>query len=288
MAADPALPQMLETLPAERFIGALEESDPYLGYGHLPAPLSAFARAAEGTHGPDSLSRYLAVILLTLISDADQRIAALGLPEVFAGEFAASFTRILDEIAERHGLSLAIQNDIFLKDLGICRGVLIPCVSHLIYRHSGIPRRLLLRQKLVPMLGALAFIAFRAGGLRPFLVNHVHMPIRDHFTPEGRRRCYELVAELLRLWPDSRGLLGASWYYDPAVAAISPRLAYLRQEPEAAGALFLKAGAGPAALDALHRSPTRKRLHAEGRYEPCVYYMIWARNDLLRHYGSLT
>lgn len=288
IAADPVLPGMLDALPTGRFIAALDGQDPYLGYGHLPPPLLAFARETSARHGPDSLSRYLAVVLLSLIGEAPDRIAATGLPAVFEDEFAASFTRILHGIETAGGRGLAIADDLFLKDLGICRGVMIPCVSHLIYRHGGIPRRLLLRQDPGVMLRGLTFTALRTHGLRPFLVNHVHMPMRADFTPEGRERCYALVAELLRLWPDSRGLLGASWYYDPRVAEISPRLAYLRQVPEAGGALFLKAGGGAGAADALHRSPTRQRLHAEGRYDPQVYYMIWPRKDILRHYGCVT
>lgn len=288
IAADPALSGMLDALPAGHFIAALDSQDPYLGYGHLPPSLLAFARETSARHGPDSLSRYLAVVLLTLITEAQDRIAAIGLPAVFEGEFAASFTRILRGLEAAGGRGLAIEDDLFLKDLGICRGVMIPCVSHLIYRHAGIPRRLLLRQDLGLMLRGFAFTALRTHGRRPFLVNHVHMSMRAHFTPEGRERCYALVAELLRLWPDSRGLVGASWYYDPKVADISPRLAYLRQVPEACGALFLKAGGGAGAADALHRSPTRQRLHAEGRYDPQVYYMIWARKDILRHYGCVT
>lgn len=287
IAGDPALAHMLEALPPQHFIAALEDQDPYLGYAYLPPSLIGFGQKMREAHGAQSFSRYLATILLTLMAEDEDRIAAAGLPDAFKSEFAASFSRIIHDL-EGGTRTLSLDDDIFLKDLGICRAVLIPCVSHLIYRHAGVPRRLLLRQDKGLMLRGLAFTAFRTGGLRPFLVNHVHMAMRAHFTPEGRERCYELVAELLRLWPDSRGLIGASWYYDPRVAEISPRLAYLRQVPEAGGALFLKGGGGPAAADALHRSPTRQRLHAEGRYDPRVYYMIWARKDILRHYGGVT
>lgn len=286
-AEDPALPGLLDAMPVAQAIAALDAADPYRGYGHMPPKFANFVKRAASGAGADTASRYLALLLLTLIERAEERIAALRLPAVFAPEFAASFARILRDL-ETGRRAPDLQDDNFLKDLGICRIVLIPCVSHLIYRHGGVPRRLLLRQDMATLARSLLFTAFRTGGLRPFLVNHVHMAMRDNFTPEGRERCYRLVAELLRIWPDSRGLVGASWYYDPRVAEISPRLAYLRKVPEAGGALFLKAGGGPGAMDALHRSPTRQRLHAEGRYDPEVWYMVWARKDILRLYGRMT
>jgi hypothetical protein len=180
-----------------------------------------------------------------------------------------------------------VGDDIFLKDLGILRAALVPCASHVVFRRSGVPRRLLLSQRPLAMIRALAYFGLRCGGVAPFLENHVHPAMLAHFNPEGRERCYQLVAELLRRWPDSRGLMGLSWYYDPAVSAISPHLAYLRDVPERGGALFLPAGEGEDVVRvAIATSATRRRLYESGGYRPTRYLMAWSRRGLLARCGA--
>ena len=50
----------------------------------------------------------------------------------------------------------------------------------------------------------------------------------QEFSPEGWMRFYLRTAELLRRDPRVKGLIGTSWLYDPALADVSPHLAYLR------------------------------------------------------------
>lgn len=271
--------------PVASFLAAFDGHDPYLGYGYLPAPVLDQWQRVIGRHGEDSGSAYLALILLDLIETFPGRVACSGLTAPFLPEFHGQLNRILTAIETMDDQLLSLDSDLFLKDLGLCRMILIPCVTHLIYRHAGVPRRLVLSQRLPGMIRALWFLGTRTGGARPFLENHVHLSMRAEFTEDGRKRCYRLVAELLRLWPEARGLVGSSWYYDPVIPRISPRIGYLRLGPERAGALFLENGGGAAARGALSRSPTRRRLHDEGRYEPRNYFMIWARRDIIRHHG---
>ncbi|HUG78288.1 MAG TPA: hypothetical protein VML57_12480 [Burkholderiales bacterium] len=127
----------------------------------------------------------------------------------------------------------------------------------------------------------------REGISYPFLENHVHLAMLENFDPPGRERCYRLVARLLQAWPESKGLIGASWYYDPALGRISPKLAYLHDVPAGHGAIFLRAGSAPADVaGAVARSDTRRRLHRSGEYRPVSYLMVWARADILRHYAG--
>ena len=113
----------------------------------------------------------------------------------------------------------------------------------------------------------------------------MHKAMLDEFNPEGRVRCLRLVARLLLAWPEARGMMGTSWYYDPALAKHSPRLAYLHDQAKSQGACFIDMGPHPdATASALSRSPTRRMLHEQGIYRPRNYMMVWARQDILRHY----
>ncbi len=256
------------------------------GYTDLPAAfhaqVSAFAHSEPAGQAPGLLD----LLLLELIRQFERRFTQAALPESLLPYYLENLDRMLQRTTLSPQWARSSRDDIFLKDLGILRMWLIPCASHLVYRHSGVPRSLVLRQAPGNLMRALVYFGLRSHGFAPFLENHVHPAMLSHFNPEGRQRCYALVAELLQRWPESRGLMGISWYYDPAVRTISPHLAYLRDEPERGGALFLPAGSGPDAIaGATATSDTRRRLHEQGRYTPTRYLMAWSRTALMNAHG---
>lgn len=259
-------------------------------YGELPAAAHQLIQMLGSSHGETAVAAGLRWLLLQAISGFEERFAASDLPASLHAEFDRCLWRMLDEYDNPGQLPApSPTNDRFLKDLAITRLVLVPCASHVIHRHSGIPRRALMRLRTVGnAVGVAGVVLGKARGLQPFLENHVHKAMLDEFTPQGRERCMRLVASLLEAWPDARGLIGTSWYYDPHVGRLSPRLAYLHQEPAMRGACFIDMGPNSEATGgALSRSQTRRTAHAAGVYQPRNYMMIWARQDILRHYGSI-
>jgi hypothetical protein len=73
-------------------------------------------------------------------------------------------------------------------------------------------------------------------------------------------------------------MYGGSWFYDPKVKEISPRLRYLQDVPVAGGARLFRTGPSEGCTnDALSTSPTRKNLFNEGLYQPCGYALVWDR-----------
>jgi hypothetical protein len=86
----------------------------------------------------------------------------------------------------------------------------------------------------------------------------------------------------LRLHTEVKGLAGTAWFYDPHLERVSPNLAYLRRRREVGGGWTFKYGTTPdVAAQALSRSPTWRRLAAQGQYVPTSYYVVWPRRDLL-------
>lgn len=254
---------------------------PARGYTDLPDIFYSMTDTAIRDLQLSDSTRVLDLVLLELAGQFDSRFEQAKLPESLLPYYRENLDRILVRAAQAHRWATTARSDIFLKDLGILRMTLIPCSSHLVFRNSGVPRSLLLRQNPLNLALALRFFGLRTHGFAPFLENHVHPQMLEHFNPEGRARCYELVAELLERWPENRGLMGMSWYYDPVVRTISPRLAYLRDVPERGGALFLPAGRGKdVAAGAVAKSQTRRRLFEAGKYEPVSYLMAWASADI--------
>jgi hypothetical protein len=273
--------------PAD-MLAAFDTADPHLGYHFVPPTVASALKDLEQQAGVAAVADYLGYVLAELMVRFEERFAASRLPPVFQAQFAEMFANIAARITGAESWQPHVRDDVFLKDLGICRLTLIPCVSHIVYPWSGMPRRVLFQQPLSVLPRAAAFFGLRSHGFKPFLEHHVHLPMRGNFSPEGRERFYVLTAQLLRWKPDAKGLMAGSWYFDPVVERISPRLAYLRQVPARHGALFLRGDFAPnpnTIGSALSKSQTRRQLYEQGAYMPTSYYMVWARRDILKAYG---
>lgn len=267
----------------KNLLDLLDKSNQRLGYRDLPAGFDEALRTDE--FGKIDFQNRINLLMLELVLHFEKRYELSRLPEVFIPVFQDNINRILRQIITGSQKINSINDDIFLKDLGILRMTLIPCVSHLVFRNSGVPRRSIIQQPLSRIIQALTFF-IRAKGFRPFMENHVHPAMLDQFNAQGREHCYRLIAELFRYWPECKGLMGSSWYYDPVVSIISPRLAYLRCVPEQNGALFLYAGTGPDVIQgSISKSSTRRQLFNEGNYQPRRYLMVWLREDIQRYCG---
>lgn len=256
------------------------------GYQAMPERFRALISRMTDGKKPDTVSALLDLTLVSFIDQFDERFERTGLPESLLPYYRENIDRMLGRAESGKAWATSLTQDVFIKDLGIVRMTLIPCASHLIFRNSGIPRGLLLRQRPLNLLRGLAFVGFRSRGFAPFMENHVHTEMLQHFTAAGRETCYRLVAQLLQIWPENRGLLGLSWYYDPVVATISPHLGYLREVPAKDGALLLPAGTGTDVVrGATSTSSRRRALYESGQYAPRRYLMAWARRDILDRYG---
>ncbi len=172
---------------------------------------------------------------------------------------------------------LDLGHDLFHKEFGIAAVRLYVAGCQLVDAGCGIPRSLLLRGSPLDWLRNAAMM-LSLGGHRPFFEIHAHKFMRELFGEEGRDECYRCCAELYALHPEVRGMIAGSWFYDPALEQVSPRLVYLRRVPLAGGAWLLFVNDGPdARANALATSPTRRRLFEEGKYLPKNYMIVWSK-----------
>ena len=252
------------------------------GYRALPGPVQAWLQ--EGPIGWGRTRRW--ALTGALIEGLHERLRASAFPPSLWDEWLALAWRARERI-RRHpaGPDQAWPpewEDPWRKDLAALSLRAVPCVSHLVVPGAGVPRSWLLRGVVRQPLPTWRFWGGIQGSLAPYLENHVHLWMLGGFSPEGREACFRRVAQLLRLWPQARGLMGTSWYYDQALAAVSPKLAYLRQVPQAHGALFLEhPPSAQAAHDAAQRAPARRAAIERGAYRPRAVTMVWPRERLL-------
>ena len=118
---------------------------------------------------------------------------------------------------------------------------------------------------------------------KPWLEVHTESRELSDFNEAGWDRAWATAAEILKRRPDMAGMLGSSWFYDPPLEQISPRLAYLRLNPLKHGAFMVHQGPGEIHTQrAATSSPTRAALIEKGEYTARSWIVAWPRAALIK------
>ncbi|MCS6622711.1 hypothetical protein N0B44_07300 [Roseibacterium beibuensis] len=118
---------------------------------------------------------------------------------------------------------------------------------------------------------------------KPWLEVHTESRELSDFNEAGWDRAWATAAEILKRRPDMAGMLGSSWFYDPPLEQISPRLAYLRVNPLKYGAFMIHQGPGDIHTQrAATSSPTRAALIETGEYTARSWIVAWPRAALIK------
>ncbi|WP_159628373.1 hypothetical protein [Massilia puerhi] len=247
------------------------------GYRHVPASARQTLAALVARDGKPGAERdFLFAALLTAMGETLANPAFVRLPPRVIGHQLRHYERILSDPGPTHA-ACTLDDDLFLKDFGLATLRMIAAGSNLIDTNSGVGRSVLWKAGWSAFMGRLALF-FRIGGFRPFLEIHAHKFYMAEFNEAGRNECYRCCADLYEHYPMARGMIAGSWFYDPAVATVSPHLAYLREVPQKGGAHVLFMSFDEAARgNALAKSATRRRLFEAGTYRPAAYTLVWPR-----------
>jgi hypothetical protein len=120
------------------------------------------------------------------------------------------------------------------------------------------------------------------GWKKPWLEVHTESRQLADFNEAGWDRAWATAAAICKTRPELAGMIGSSWFYDPPLETISPRLAYLRLNPLKGGAFIIHQGPAPIHSErASASSPTRKALIDSGEYTPASWLVAWPRATLI-------
>lgn len=276
LAATTARLDGVDPASVSRFTHTFASMPPGSGYKYIPPDARALHAGVAQQHG-EAIARtflFAAVVSALCASLASPQLQRL--PARVLAHQLRHYQRIITEPALTAS-ACELDNDLFHKDFGLAALRLYGGGSNLIDFNSGMGRSALWKGGAADLPRRLAIFA-RVGGFRPFFEIHAHKFYMDEFNEEGRNECYRCCAELYALHHEVRGMIAGSWFYDPAIAAISPHLAYLRTVPQQGGAhLLFDSFDDGAARNAIATSATRKRLFEAGTYKPAAYMLVWPR-----------
>ena len=274
-----ARPGLFSAHPLPDLIRRLDAVPRSVSYNKLPASVEETWGSIRRELGADDLRSYQAATMASLIADFERRVAPLPVPKSVRDLFPGHFERILAQI-ESDPDPASFEGEDFLKDLGLCRTTLLPAGAQVINESPTLSRSLVYRSGVAQFARFTALLLFVTRGSGPFYQFHTHSRNLEDFNEEGWERCYLRVAELLALNPRIKGIYGATWFYDPEISRISPRLAYLRGQALERGGASFYVGPDPGRL-AIEKSKTRRDLYEKGEYVPTSYLIVLPRKGLL-------
>jgi hypothetical protein len=157
------------------------------------------------------------------------------------------------------------------------------CVGALWCERSGIPRRWLVQVRGRDRIRVLQQLR-TMGGFRPVFMTHMpSFGLDRHLTREDFVHDHLEIARALRLCPRVRGIASYSWFYDPVIEEVSPRLRFLGEILDAGGCLRFELPTDEKVVtNALHASRSRREAHTAGRYHPRAFGRLWGRKQILR------
>lgn len=276
-AIDPpgSYPKMSKLI--DSFISAASHVGDMDHYKFFPEQSLDILGKIPGQFGESGVKVFLRLVLLraiVLIIDSG-RVEMLP-PRVRKNQLA-HFDRISIETGVvDHWLN--IESDLFQKEFGLVSLRLFAAGAQLVDPRCGIPRSLVIKDGFWKAPSkSLTFLRF--GGFKPYFQIHTHKFNLELFNEAGWVECYLCCAELYQIFPKHLGMFGSSWFYDPELDGISPRLAYLRSTPLGGGACLMYYSSGGDAIgNATATSEARRKLFESGKYLPKSYMLIWNRD----------
>ncbi|MHC4203330.1 MAG: hypothetical protein ACYSTT_01660 [Planctomycetota bacterium] len=257
------------------------------GLGKLLYPLRArkIRRAYEqikSQYGTHALSLYLKLALCCFINDSLERLSHKKLPDEILNLYHEWFEWVLEDFSKQPDDYYDNRCQSFALDVMTCSLRSIPVGGAWIAEIRSVGLRPFFSGGVKQFFSYLYYIIFKARGFSPYLTTHTAARTLRHFNEHQMNLSYLRIVELMKLNPRIKGFYRRSWFLDPNLEDISPKLGYLRKVPLQNGAKLFVAGSTKQDIKyALAVSCTRRRLYDEGKYLPTGYAYIWPRKEFL-------
>ena len=149
---------------------------------------------------------------------------------------------------------------------------------------SGMPRSWFAKLGAANLIPAVRFIVFEFGGIKPAFYIHIAHPPRNRslILRNEVRKSYYRMACSLALQPEIKGIMCASWFFDPEARKDAPHLAWIN-EPflEFGGRIVAILGPAPVESGFLKFNPERREQFERGELNLRTTLAMWPRKAAL-------
>ena len=239
------------------------------------------AKAVDGLLGEGASDDVRRGLIATWMLQLPDRAAALALPAQVTALYPYWIEQVAAFLAKAEG---NYDFDHWSKDVRFSLALSVPGArSQVIDLSSPLGPRQIARHALDGR-GIGPLVRYLAAGAKkaPWLEVHTESRWLRGFNEDGWNEAWATAAELCRARPELAGMIGSSWFYDPPLTEISPRLAHLRLNPLNGGAFMVHQGPAPIHTErAATASASRKALIDSGEYTARSWLMIWPRKELI-------
>jgi len=248
----------------------------------LGAPFKVALQVANKELTSSALIDVNRLLLSELVVKLPETLSQRPLSHDVGGLVASAASRLLTELSDSSKSNYSYPDDFFVKDLRFAAGLTVPAGAQVIDLRSSLGRRLSIQLLLRRFSMSNCVALLRTTTIDPWYRMHTEQRNLDEFNASGWNAFYRRSASMLKIDTDVRGLVGTSWFFDPQLKTISPRLAYLL-EPTRHGAMLFPVGTSEFDISsATATSESRRKLYETGKYRPTSYTLIWPRDALLR------
>jgi len=250
----------LRRVPVRRALDAFDAYPAPRDYDFISLDIEAID-AEVRLDGEDEWARtYWQLVAWHLVARSLQCPRDLVLPPVIVEIELANFERIINAAPEAV-TSDPLGDNAFLEDLALARRAAVSFDK---------------------LLGVPMTIEEEGEGFTPGTWMFAHLSAEE-YGPDALAEILPTVFAFFRANPILQGCFGAGWLVDPALAEVSPHLAWYRESLAAMGAEFFVSENGPATTDlATRTSNTRRALVEAGKYRPQNYMWRLSRDALMQ------
>lgn len=239
------------------------------------------AHAADTALGSDATDDMRRALVATWALEMPERIAATHLPVEVTELHPYWLDRLAEFLTAADGV---YDRDHWAKDVRFSLVLSVPgAKTQTIDLSSPMGPGQVLRNGLDGHGWSQAVAYMKAEGWKkPWLEVHTESRHTEDFTEAGWDRAWATAAAICKARPELAGMIGSSWFYDPPLETISPRLAYLRLNPLKGGAFIIHQGPGEIHSERCGAtSPTRRAMIESGEYTPRSWLVAWPRATLI-------
>jgi len=279
---------LLNKFPLDKYIAYLNRYPKIADYKHVSKEVAEYCNGILKVGDERTLENYHKLLLVTLVIRAADSLGDKKYPGNINEHFKSHFASILKRI-EADNLppgTYRHETNTFCMDVAICTFRMVPIGMARKMYMNRFPVRYSFNHGWRQFFKVLRLIVFDFKGIQPLYFPHIDSRDEEgmaEFGPEGLARSNINIAEMLKINKNVKGVWGKSWYYDPKVLEISPRLKYftdLHIETFKGTLVYCEPGEG-VTKHAIATSPTRRKLYEEGKYIPTNYLWAAGRKNII-------